>query len=82
VAESFSSDRDDVPAFADDDVVRLFTATYLPLCRALHGAGAIDPAVLARRIAASAGAEAVAPWTALAHALAGVLRDEAAKAGA
>jgi len=76
VAESFSSDRDDIPAFAGDDVVRLFTAAYLPLCRALHAAGAIDPADLARRIAARAAVEAGAPWTVLADALASVLRDE------
>ncbi|UAL09174.1 hypothetical protein [Caulobacter segnis] len=82
MAESFSSDRDDIPAFAGDDVVRLFTTTYLPLCRALHSAGAIDPASLARRIAAGAAADAGAPWTTLAHALAGVLCDDAAKTGA
>lgn len=78
MAESFSSDRDDIPTFSGDDVVRLFTAVYLPLCRALHAAGAIDPASLARRIAARADADADSSWTALAHALAGVLGDDAA----
>jgi hypothetical protein len=72
------AERDDIPAFAGDDVVRLFTATYLPLCRGLHAAGAIDPARLARRMTASAAADPDAPWTALAHALAEVLRDDAA----
>jgi len=73
-------EREDIPAFAGDDVVRLFTTTYLPLCRVLHAAGAIDPARLARRMAARAAADPDAPWTALAHALAQVLHDDAAKA--
>lgn len=80
MAERFAPDRDAIPAFAGEDVVRLFTATYLPLCRVLHAAGAIDPAGLARRIAARTAATPDAPWTALAHALAEVLRDDAAKA--
>lgn len=71
------SAQDDIPAFTGDDVVRLFTSTYLPLCRALHAAGALDPAALARRIRARADLGEEAPWTALAHALANVLQDDA-----
>lgn len=71
------SAQDDIPAFTGDDVVRLFTSTYLPLCRALHAAGALDPAALARRIRARADLDEETSWAALAQALANVLQDDA-----
>lgn len=65
--------EDDVPAFTGEDIVRLFAATYLPLCRTLEEAGALDPRALARDIAARVGPDADQPWAILAAALCKVL---------
>lgn len=75
--DSFSSDGPEIPTFTGGDVVRLFAATYLPLCRALHREGLIDSGSLARRILLSVRPEDGSPSAALAHALANVLRADA-----
>lgn len=66
-----------IPPFVGADIVRLFTMTYLPLCRLLAAGGAIDPAALARRIDARLPPEETTAWSAVAQALAQVLRDDA-----
>ena len=65
----------DVPAFTGEDIVRLFAATYLPLCRSLEAAGALDPAALARDIRARLDPEPGEPWEILAAALCKVLGE-------
>lgn len=66
-----------VPAFASDDVVRVFASAYLPLCRALREAGAIDANTLSARILARLGHEREASWAVLAISLAHVLIADA-----
>lgn len=65
------------PDFSRADVARLFAGTYLPLCRDLHGKGAIDATALARRIEARLGHERQAPWAVLALSIAQVLMRDA-----
>jgi len=79
------SDIDDteavaLPDFSGGDIVRLFAATYLPLCRSLGAAGAVDTKVLARQIASRASAEEGSSWSGLAMALAEVLETDARNA--
>ena len=65
-----------IPSFNGDDVTRAFAGAYLPLCRALREAGAIDPHALAVRILARLGPEREASWAVLAISLAHVLIQE------
>ena len=79
------SDIDDtelvaLPIFSGSDIVRLFAATYLPLCRSLGAAGAVDIGALAQKIAARAQTEDSSSWSGLAMALAQVLEKDARSA--
>lgn len=67
----------ELPVFTGDDVVRLFAATYLPLCRSLRAAGALDTKVLAQAISSRAAVDAASSWGGLALALAEVLAEDA-----
>jgi len=66
-----------LPVFSGGDVVRLFAATYLPLCRSLGAAGVVDTRVLAKKITACAVTDEGSSWSGLALALAHVLEAEA-----
>jgi predicted histidine transporter YuiF (NhaC family) len=66
-----------LPVFSGGDVVRLFAATYLPLCRSLGAAGAVDTRVLAQKITACAVEDEGSSWSGLALALAQVLEADA-----
>ncbi len=71
-----SAPTEDAPAFSGEDIVRLFAATYLPLCRTLEEAGALDPKALSRDITARIGPDHDEPWAMLAAALCKVLDGE------
>jgi hypothetical protein len=71
-------DHTDVPAFSGEDIVRLFAATYLPLCRSLEAAGALDPKALSRDIRARIAPDQGEAWAILAAALCKVLGEETA----
>jgi hypothetical protein len=66
-----------LPVFSGSDIIRLFAATYLPLCRSLGAAGALDIGALAQQIAARAQTEDGSSWSGLAMALAQVLEKDA-----
>jgi hypothetical protein len=66
-----------LPVFSGGDVVRLFAATYLPLCRSLGAAGVVDARVLAEKITARAMTDEGSSWSGLALALAHVLEADA-----
>lgn len=77
-------DEDDaataVRAFSPADIVKLFSATYLPLCQYLDDAGVATKADIAKALRHNVKVDEREPWAALVLALAIVLeRDDEPK---